>query len=102
METFSRHKKLNNALNGIIEQFKYAFPECYKEETIRYMKEFKTEIDYNIAQYGNLLIYYTDIRKFYDKCGYKTRRYSDIILWERYKRQVGYIARYIAKNNKEI
>ena len=60
------------------------------------MKEFPNEIDYNIAQYGNLLIYYTDVRDMYNTCGYKSlNKMSDQKLWETYKRQVGYIARYI-------
>ena len=96
MEKFSKNKKLNNVLNEIYEQFKYHFEENYINETKRYMKEFQNEIDYNIAQYGNLLIYYTDIREMYINCGYKSlKNISDHKLWETYKRQVGYIARYI-------
>lgn len=94
---FSKNKKLNNILNEIYEEFKWNFDEDYKNETRRYMKMFPNEIDYNIAQYGNLLIYYTDIRDIYNTCGYKSiNKMSDDKLWETYKRQVGYIARYIA------
>ena len=96
MEKFSSNKKLNNVLNEIYEQFKYNFEENYINETKRYMKEYPYEIDYNIAQYGNLLCYYYDVRKMYEDCGYKSMKYiNDDKIWETYKRQVGYIARYI-------
>lgn len=55
------------------------------------------ESDCNIAAYGNMLIYYDDVRNFYRKHGYKTaERLSDRALWEIYRRQVGYVARLIA------
>lgn len=88
---FSKNRKLNMLLNGILDDLK----ELGSEEVRHYMREFKNEPDYNIAQYGNLIIYYYDIRNFYKSCGYKTiEKWSDQKLWETYKRQVGYVARY--------
>ena len=88
MEKFSKNKKLNYVLNNIFEDLN----ELGKSEVIRYKKEFKNESDYNIAQYGNMLIYFDDIQKLYKKAGYKTK-FSDSKIWEIYKRQVGYMAR---------
>lgn len=65
----------------------------------RYMREFPREIDYNLAQYGNMLVYYGQVREMYKRAGYKSvDRLSDTDLWETYRRQVGYIARAIVKN----
>ena len=41
------------------------------------------------------LIYYCDIRTMYERAGYKSIvKWSDERIWETYKRQVGYIARF--------
>lgn len=94
MKKFSKNKKLNNALNGIYEDLK----EFGVEEVKRYMGEFKHESDYNIAQYGNMLIYFYDIREFYKNAGYKSiEKMSDGKIWEIYKRQVGYVARILVR-----
>lgn len=70
------------------------------EEIQRYMREFPREIDYNLAQYGNMLIYYEQVREMYKRAGYKSvDRLSDTDLWEIYRRQVGYVARGIMKMN---
>lgn len=90
MLKYSKNKKLNSVLMEIEEQLL----ELGIEEVKRYKNEFKNEIDYNIAQYGNLLIYYEDIKDMYNNAGYKSmRNYSDTKIWEIYKRQVGYITR---------
>lgn len=93
---FSQNKKTNGVLNGIYEDLM----ELGLEEVKHYYNEFKREVDYNIAQYGNLLIYYYDIREFYKKNGYTTSidKMSDTKLWDTYKRQVGYVTRYIIHN----
>ena len=78
------------------------------EEITRYVKEFPREKDYNIVQYGNLLIYYYDIRNFLIDSGFtkfgekrttKAReneyKKSDFEVWEYYKYLVGIVARYI-------
>ena len=92
MEKFSKNSKLNNVLTSIYEDLK----QFGIDEIKRYKAEFKNEPDYNIAQYGNLLIYYADIQELYKKAGYKTK-FTDAQLWNIYKRQVGYIARIITK-----
>lgn len=90
MKKFSKNQKLNSLLKSIYESLE----ELGREEVKRYKKEFKYESDYNIVQYGNLLIYYYDIRNLYKNCGYKSMdKMSNEKLWETYKRQVGYIAR---------
>lgn len=94
MKKFSKNQKLNNILNAIYDQLQ----EFGIEEIKRYKKEFKNESDYNIVQYGNLLIYYADVQELYKKAGYKSK-FSDFKIWEIYKRQVGYIARIITKEN---
>ena len=94
MKKYSKNKKLNNLLQDIEEQLQ----ELGLDEVKHYMANFKNEIDYNIVQYGNLLIYYVDVREFYKKHGYKTlEKWSDAKVWETYKRQVGYVAREITR-----
>lgn len=61
MNRFSINPKLNNALSRIAEDLN----EYGIDEVKRYMREFPRESDYNIAQYGNLLVYYSDIYAFY-------------------------------------
>ena len=89
MKKFSKNKKLNNVLNSIYEDLQ----ELGINEIKRYYNEFKNEPDFNIAQYGNMLIYFYDIREFYKNAGYKSfEKMSDGKIWEIYKRQVGYVA----------
>lgn len=93
---YSKNIKLNNVLNQIENQLTY----LELPEIARYMKDFPNEPDYNLAQYGNMLVYYWEIRKMYINAGYKTfenNRISDNKMWEIYKRQVGYVARQIMK-----
>ena len=88
---FSKNAKLNAALKGIYEDLQ----ELGSEEVTRYKKEFSKVIDFNIAQYGNMLVYFCDIYTFYRNCGYKTTgKYSTDKLWQTYLRQVGYVARH--------
>ena len=93
---YSKNVKLDNVLNQIENQLTY----LELPEIARYMKDFPNEPDYNLAQYGNMLVYYWEIRKMYINAGYKTfenNRISDNKMWEIYKRQVGYVARQIMK-----
>lgn len=101
---FSVNRKLNNILNYIYDEL-LSFCDTKKEsisEIRRYKREFPKEPDYNIAQYGNLTIYYYDVRQAYKKAGYGStvNKMSDSRLWDTYKRQVGYVARYILDHNK--
>ena len=97
---FSKNKKLNNVLVSIKNQL-LAIGETEEEsksEILRYKKEFKNESDYNIAQYGNMLIYYDDIRKFYIENGYKSfEKFSNEKIWNIYKNQTGFVARELLK-----
>ena len=90
MRNFSKNKKLNGVLNDILESLQ----ELGIEEVARYYKEFNNEKDYNIVQYGNLLMYYDDIRELYRRNGYTSLdKMSDNRIWDIYRRQVGYVAR---------
>lgn len=99
--SFNKNKKLNGVLNDIYTQL---LEMCdTKEESLKqlenYVESFSKESDYNIVQYGNLLIYYDDIRSLYKGYGYKiVDKWSNNKLWETYKRQVGFVARYILQN----
>lgn len=87
---YSNNKKLNTVLNRIeADLLSYGINEIQ-----RYYKEFKSEPDYNIAQYGNLIVYYSDLYQFYRDCGYKsTDKFSTEKIWKTYKQQVGYVVR---------
>lgn len=94
MKKYSKNKKLNEVLTIIEGQLL----ELGLDEVKHYKDNFKNELDYNIAQYGNLLIYYVDVKEMYRNCGYKTLdKMSDAKVWEIYKRQVGYVARQLVK-----
>lgn len=68
-----------------------------------FSKNWKSNTDYNIAQYGNVLNYYDDVRDLYRECGYKwAETASDMKLWESYKRCVGYVARELVKEFHEF
>lgn len=96
MEKFSKNKKLNGLLNDILDSLK----DLGIEEVKRYYNEFKGLNDYNIVGYCNLLIFYDDIRELYANNGYKSvQKMSNIKLYETYKRQVGYVVRFMMKNN---
>lgn len=92
---YSKNVKLNTVLNEIAEQLN-----CLElSEIARYIREFPDEPDYNIAQYGNTLIYY-EIRNMYTSAGYKSfmeNKISNSKMWEIYKRQAGYVARELVK-----
>jgi hypothetical protein len=93
---YSKNVKLNTVLNQIEDNLKW----LELPEIARYMQDYPNEPDYNIAQYGNMLVYYWEIRKMYINAGYKTfenNKISDSKMWEIYKRQVGYVARQIIK-----
>lgn len=91
MKKLSVNKKTNIVLNDIYEDLQ----ELGIEEVKRYKKAFPREIDYNLVQYGNMRIYYDDIRELYKKANIKTmENASDDFLWRKYKEQVGYVARF--------
>ena len=84
----------NNKLNKVLTEIENDLLDLGLEEIKRYYNTFKNEIDYNIVQYGNMLVYYNDIYNFYRKCGYKsTDKMSTNKIWSLYKNQVGYVTR---------
>lgn len=94
MKKYSKNKKLNEVLSRIERQLL----ELGLDEVKHYKKSFPNEIDYNIAQYGSVLVYYSDVKQMYKDCGYKSlEKMSDEKVWEIYKRQVGYVARELTK-----
>lgn len=96
MNKWSKNNKLNKLLSGIEEDLLG----LGIEELKHYYTSFKNELDFNLAQYGNLIVYYYDLREFYLDCGYSANtieRMSDEKLWDTYKRQVGFVARNIIK-----
>lgn len=98
MFKYSKNAKLEKALVGIENQLL----DLGLEEVKHYYNEptFKHATDYNIVQYGNLLIFYFQVQDFYRDCGYKTK-FSDNKIWEIYKRQVGYVTRQLmTKENR--
>lgn len=98
---FSQNKKTNGVLNEIYNDLLEISDteEQSRNEVKRYCKEFKRLSDCNLVDYGNMLIYYEDIRAMYRKHGYKSLdRLSDGKVWDIYRHQVGYVARMIARD----
>ena len=90
MNKYSKNVKLNKVLMEIESDLL----EIGLEEIERYYNTFGNEVDYNIAQYGNMLIYYDQIYDFYRNCGYKSiDKMSTNKIWSLYKSQVGYVTR---------
>ena len=104
MEQFSKNKKLNTVLTAIKNDIFQIYGNDEKlvfSELKRYKNNFPREIDYNFAQYGNLLVYYSSIRDFYRDAGYKSlERFSNEKIWEIYKRQVGHIIGAILRSGR--
>lgn len=91
---YSKNKKLE----GVLTRIEGQLLDLGLDEVKHYVESFPNEIDYNIVQYGNLLIYYYDVRQMYKNCGYVSlQKMSDQKVWEIYKRQVGYVARQLIK-----
>lgn len=93
MLSFSKNKKLNKVLNTILnEELELGIATIKK-----YYNEYKNEYDYNIYNYGNLRVYYDDIKELYQE--YKSlKNASDLKLEDIYKKQIRYITRFIVKN----
>ena len=100
---FSKNVKLNGVLNDIYTQL---LEMCDTEnESIsnikRYAKEYSKETDYHIADSACLIVSNYDVLAMYKKYGYVSLgRLSVYARWNIYKRQVGYVVRYILDNNK--
>lgn len=97
---FSKNQKLNEVLTDIYEQL-LSIGDTEEEsiaEIKRYKKMFPNEPDYNLYQYGNLLIYNDNVRALYAKYKSLQKASMDKII-STYKRQIRYIANYIISNN---
>lgn len=94
MIKYSKNKKLNTLLQNIEKSLKNNLS---MDDIKLYYNTFKYYYsDYNIVEYGELFIYYEDIRDFYIKSGYSENtinKMSDYKIWKTYKRQVGYVVR---------
>lgn len=88
--------------NGILEQLKYIHNTEQESlnEIRHYANEFSYEVDFNLAQYGNLLVYCYQIFDFYKNCEYPVDELlfddGDLDtdkLWSMYKKDVGFVAK---------
>ena len=96
---FSVNPKLNGVLNEVYNDLLtiHDTEEESRKEIKRYYDSFPRERDFNIAQYGNVLIYYWQVRELYKRHGYKSVvKRSDSHVWEQYLCWVGYVARMVA------
>lgn len=103
---FSTNNKTNSIILEITNNIIYSFNETYDEvisELNRHKAEYYFESDFNIAQNGNLLIYYYDIRKLFKDCGYKNiEKLSDNAIWNKYKALVGLTVNKILNNKSQF
>lgn len=98
--SFSKNAKLNKVLNAIyMDLLSIHGTEVESiQEIARYRDSFPKEADFNLYQYGNLLIWDGDIVELYKD--YKSlKKASTDKIRTIYKKQVGYVARYILSNN---
>jgi len=98
MVRFSTNRKYNKTCVEILAQLTEMCDteQESRNEIARYRREFPKEPDYNLAQYGNLLIYYYQVREMFRKCGYSEKtlkRVSDARLWGMYLYRVGEVVR---------
>lgn len=87
--------------NGILEQLKsiHDTEQESLDEVRHYAKHFHLISDFNIVQYGSLLVYYDDIRDFYKDCGYPNiEQMENDELWDMYRKNVGYVAKMMLCN----
>lgn len=96
MISFSTNPKLNAVLNEIHYDLLH-FGDTRASsisEVKRYKKSFPKEPDYNLVNYGNLIVYYDGVRDMYRRAGYKSmEKMNDSMIWETYRRQVGWVVR---------
>lgn len=104
--TFSTNRKYNATLESIYFDLLHIHDTKAEslEEIRHYYNEFRTiGKDYNLAMYGNLLIYYYQVREMFLRCGYSAKhlaRFSDSKVWEMYLYRVGEVVRYIMSESK--
>lgn len=99
METrlkFSKNEKLNHVLSEIYDYM----TDIDINELKRYKNEFPKELDYNLYQYGLLLIGDNEIRDLYKNYA-SLKRASMIKIIEIYKRQIRYITNLILSHENK-
>lgn len=97
----SKNKKLNYVLNDILDYLVEMDENGQYNEVKRYFDDYPNEIDYNIYQYCNLLIYDDELITLYKD--YKSLKNVSVqYLRNIYKKQVGRVARYYLEHREEI
>ena len=96
--------------NGILNQLKNIHDTERESlgEVRHYANGFPKEIDFNLAQYGNVLVYYHQIAQFYKDCEYPCHKLIDSDgdldtdkLWSMYKKDVGIVAQNVLNGHTE-
>ena len=96
-----RNRLLNDLFSDIIDKMtNYDEDDELLEDLRRYKANFPNEIDYNYAQYGNLSIYFDDVREQFEKFGYNTKRINNDTIWKMYLYAVREVIEFIL--DKEI
>lgn len=98
---YSVNPKLNAFLQGIEDDLMEwcDTPEESINEMKRYKRTFPHELDYNIAQYGNLLVSSYQVEEYRRSCGYSPKPHDCDEVWEKYKQAVGAVVRTILKKH---
>ena len=101
---YSINPKLNAVMKSIELQLLSKGTE--KQEALQiirqYIKAFNKEPDYNLAQYGGMLVSPYDVRELNIQCGYSVasqNNISDERIWYEYLLRVGLVARELIKTN---
>lgn len=95
-----RNLLLNDLFSDIMDKMiNYDEDSQLLEDLGRYNENFPNEIDYNYAQYGNLAVYYADVRDQFEKFGYNTKRVNDTKIWEMYRFAVREVINFILSND---
>lgn len=99
----SKYSELPN-LDKVLVSIEESIWDIYKtkeeclNELKRYAKAFPHEPDYNVAQYGRLLVSSYQVREMYNECGYKPKsELNDDQIWELYLHQVGHVVKQLIK-----
>lgn len=101
MIKLSKNKKLNKVLLDILIDLVELDEYGELNEVERYRKNFPNEIDYNIFQYGNMRVYWSEIFDLYKDYN-SLKNASAEKLESIYKRQIRYIANYYLYHREEV
>ena len=97
---FSKNAKLNNVFNSIYTDLLqiHDTESGSIQEIKHYKSNFPKKLDYNLYQYGNVLIYNHEIKELYSSYKSLKNAYIEKLIGI-YKRQIRYVANYILANN---